>query len=594
MAETGSYLRLRFTLAAIGLLAGFVFWLLFVYLRDVVADQRLLMLLAIFAGTLLGGLLLMVGRIGWRAALRYGVAHALVVGLLAFWASFRFATAAGFMGSIHPLFAVFILVFMPLPFFMAQETSGRGWRDYEHLFDHAWSIIVRWLTAWLFAGLFWLVIFLSDQLLQLVGFYYLGDLTMSSMAIFSLTGLVIGLAIAVLDEMSSVVSIMRRLALQLFRLLLPLVAVVIAIFVVLVPVAGFDNVFRSFSAAGTMLIMAAAAVTLISSAIDATDGEATRSRLMLISVRGMVFLLPLITAIGVYAIWVRVGQYGWSPVRLSGAFIAVLLLLYALSYALVTLAGRNWRGAIRRINIWMALSIIALSLLWLTPVLNLERISANSQFSRFSDGRLNVRNLDIWSLGKDWGLAGQAVLARLRTLKGLPQETDLRQKLAGYDAGVSRWRYNRRQIETSAIDEIRALRPLLPVLPKGQKIPAGAFLKIPSATLPEIRKSCQRVLPDGRAGCAAVMGAYAPDGSGTIVFLFWRSNFRDRTSFASITRMRQEKAFRFRPGSSSLGQNLYQQSAEKVIGAVLDGGFKFVPARLNALEVYGKSLLPRE
>lgn len=77
----------------------------------------------------------------------------LVSSVLLYWASYRFITLDDFTDTFHPIFAFMLLTSLPFPFAMAQETSAKGWRDYEGLFDHAWSIFVRTVTAWSFTGL---------------------------------------------------------------------------------------------------------------------------------------------------------------------------------------------------------------------------------------------------------------------------------------------------------------------------------------------------------------------------------------------------------------------------------------------------------
>lgn len=178
---------------------------------------------------------------------------------------------------------------------------------------------------------FWMVIFLSDQLLSLVGFEYLGNIIENMWISMPLTGIILGLALAILNELKVVVSVLRRLALQLLRLLLPLVAVVVALIIVLVPFQGLEKVFGTLSAAATMLVMAAGAVTLITSSVDARDKDAAHSRLMVLSAKGLSVLLPLIAGIAVYAIWLRVEQYGWTPARISGALVSVVVLAYSLA-----------------------------------------------------------------------------------------------------------------------------------------------------------------------------------------------------------------------------------------------------------------------
>ena len=68
---------------------------------------------------------------------------------------------------------------------------------------------------------------------------------------FVLTGLVLGLAIAVVNELSDYVS--PYLILQLLRLLLPVLVVVMAVFIVALPFRGLSGLFGGLSAAATLM-----------------------------------------------------------------------------------------------------------------------------------------------------------------------------------------------------------------------------------------------------------------------------------------------------------------------------------------------------
>jgi hypothetical protein len=586
-------IRLRLTLALTGASAGGVFWVLFEYLPDLVDNQRALLFIAAFAGSLFSSLLLLVGRLGLRAALRYALVLALVSALLLLWASFRFGKVEQFLEAIHPFLAFFYLISLPLPFFLAQETAPGGWRDYDALFDHAWSIFVRSGTAWAFTGLFWLVLLLSDQLLSLVGFPYLGDLTGKLWIAMPLTGVVLGLALAVLYELKTVVSTLRRLALQLLRLLLPLVALVVALFILLVPFRGLDAVFGSLSAAGTMLAMAIGAVTLITSATDARDEDAVRSRLMVLSVRLLSLLLPVIAAIAVYAIWERVGQYGWTPTRLSATVIAVLVLAYALAYAGAVLSRQNWRARIRVANTALALAVIGLSLLWMTPMFNLEKISAISQVDRFLSGKIGVKELDVWQLGKRWGKSGTAALARIREVRDHPEQAALDDKLARFDAGKSRWVVDANSEEQGYAENLASLREGLPVRPKGQEIPDGMLEALPRRMLSELRASCDETLPDGRPECVLVLGEFYAGDLAVSGVVFWRMKNATEPEVVSFLREAGDDEYSYRRDVLFLGGNIKTRDATALITRLLDGGYSFAPARLRALEIDGIQVIPR-
>jgi hypothetical protein len=594
MPDSQSTLTLRITLALTGALAGLSFWALFEFLPDRVDSLRLLMVLAAFLAAFFAGLLLMAGRISLLAAARYSGAIALVSALLLMWSSYRFADMNAFFESVHPVVAVIFLAQLPLSFAMAQETSPQGWRDYESLFDNAWSIFVRSVTSWAFTGLFWLVIFLSDQLLSLVNFDYLGLVYERSWIALPLTGLVLGLSLAVLHELENVVSTLRRLALHLLRLLLPLVALVVALFIVLVPFQGLDDVFGSLSAAGTMLVMAAGAVTLITAAVDGRDEDAARSRIMVVSARVLSVLLPIIAGIAVFAIWERVVQYGWTPTRFAAAAISGIGFAYALSYGLSVLRGQGWRTRIRSANRWLAIGLIGLAIVWLTPVLNVERISANSHVARLLDGRMKVVDLDVWSLGENWGKAGQAGLAKIRRLKDLPEQKLLEARLARFDAGYGRWAADRNGDAGGVLETRALLAEILPIRPEGAVLPKMALANIPAFALDRIFESCQKFLPDGRPGCALVVGSFAGSGSQEMGILFWRDLTAERTELATLRPSDDGTEFYYQVSVTSYGGDASRRPAEGMIMQVLDGNFAFTPLRLDALEIDGIQIVPRK
>jgi len=112
------------------------------------------------------------------------------------------------------------------------------------------------------------------------------------------------------------------------------------------------------------------------------------------------------------------------------ALIGGVGLGYGLVYAAATLRGPGWMERIRQGNIRMVLVVIGLAALWLTPVLNAERIGANDQLARFADGRVTAEDLDVYALGQ-WGKPGDAALAELAELAKQPGQEMLARLLKG-------------------------------------------------------------------------------------------------------------------------------------------------------------------
>ncbi len=582
-------LRLRLTLAIAGALGGWFFWLLLDYLPDVIPNQRTLLLLSALTGGFFVTILTIGGQISLRRTVAAATGLSLVSAGLLYWGSFRFDEAGQYLESVHPFAAYFLLFWLPLPFVLAHETSAGGWLDYDALFDHAWSIFVRVTTGWSFVGLFWAVLFLSDQLLQLVGFSYLGDVIEHAWFSATLTGLVFGLAQAVLYEIGTVVSTLRRLALQLFRLLLPPVAAVMILFVLLLPIQGLGKVFGSFSAASTMLIMALGAVTLIAAALDGNDDSAARSRIMVGSAKALALLLPLVTGIAVYAIWLRVAQYGWTPTRLAGSAAALIVLAYALLYALSVLSRANWRQNMRRANIALALGTIGLSVIWLTPVLNVERISANDQVARFKDGTTKTADLDLWRLGIDWGRAGADAMADIRSLTGRKDQKELDALIARFDSSTDRWDFRQSGREENDAKYKTSLVQSLTIVPTGVTAPAAMLDLIIDFTPDSLLESCEKPFADNVPGCVLVLmdddiGSQGPTG-----YLIWRGG-TDQSADIAVVEPEQNDDYVGFP--QLLGGDLRRQSAAETIAKIMDGDYAFTQVRQKALEINGIQILP--
>ncbi|NBZ87696.1 DUF4153 domain-containing protein [Stagnihabitans tardus] len=366
------------------------------------------------------GLMVLTGPLGLRrASLRAGGLALILSGLLSL-AALRFAAPEELFSSALPTAALILLVTLPWPFLIT-ATSPEGWRDYPGLFRESWSIVARALLAFLFTGLLWLTLYLSDEILHLAKFEGLHWLLQSDPAPFVITGAALGLATSVVDEIAPALS--PRLFLRLLRLLLPLVLAVMALFLAILPFRGLTGLFGNLSAGTTLMLLAGLAVTLVTSALDEEDAEAAPMRG---ATRALAGLAVVPAGLAAWALGQRVADYGWTPDRLMAATVTAVLLAYGLAY-LAVLARRDWMARIRQVNLVLALGQVAVAILWLT-LLNPEAIASASQSARIEAGQGAPEDLERLS---DWGLAGKAARTALEARGLAPQpEPDPRPKLA--------------------------------------------------------------------------------------------------------------------------------------------------------------------
>lgn len=494
----GGTLRERWGLALVGALAGGSLYGLTIGIDGILPD-RVMLALIVLAGTFFATLLAMAGPIGVRRAALNAAGLALVTAGLVWLASLRFEAADGFFTGPLPTLAALTVATLPMPFLIAR--AGPGWRDYPSLFLQAWSIVVRYVAAWAFTGLVWVVILLSDRMLGIVGLTVINDLLAIEVVPFVVTGAIVGLAMAVVHELADLLS--PYVVLRLFRLLLPVVLVVMTVFLLALPFRGLSGLFQDWSPALVLLAMVAAGILLVSIAIDQSDADATSSPFLRLAAQAQALVLPVVAGFGAWAVWLRVAQYGWTPERVFVALVAAMAVAYGVIYAVAVLRRGAWMARIRAGNLWMALAVIALAALWLTPVLNAERISARDQLARFEAGRTLVEALDIAAIGR-WGKAGAAVIAALEEKAKAPGQEALAARLAnpGAEPGMSGDK------RAEMVADLTSLMPLQPASATGTRDMILAAMQ--EYELSTWLDACKRVLTDGRPGCVMAVADLLP------------------------------------------------------------------------------------
>lgn len=556
-------------MALIGGLAGLSLYVLLEVLDQAVLPDRVALGVTGFAAVFFTGWLAMTGPL---AALRAAFGAALVAAataVLMVTASLRFLSVEGLFGHPVPALAMLVLALVPLPFFIA--ASGPGWRDYPTLFTQAWTIVVRYAAAWLFVAVVWAVLLLSDALLTLVGLPVISELLEIEAVVWVGTGLALGLALAVVTELSDLVS--PYLILRLLRLLLPVVLVVMGLFTLALPFNGLDGLFGGLSVSGTLLAMAMAAATLVTTAIDQSDAEAVQNPVMLRATQGLALLLPAPAVLAGWAIWLRVADFGWTPDRIFAVLAAAMALGYGLLYAVAVLRGPGWMARIRQSNVTMALAMLALAALWLTPLLNAEAISARNQVARLADGRVSVAEFDLASFA-EWGKPGQQALADLERLAASP----------GQEALAARLSHPGMRPVTAAPETLEALRALLPLQPAGATAVRDRLLEGVSPSDHALwLTGCQDPLPGGSPGCVMVVGDFLPLLPGEEAIIAVRlQGYLMQEGLSEVDGFVQRRSVALLQGAAD---------ADALLAALQAGPPVLSPAAINQIAVGGATLV---
>lgn len=576
----------RLTLGAMGAFAGLAAWMLADVLPDRMRDlPRVYLFLASLTGVFFTACLALAGPLRPVRAVLMSVSLAVPVSGLFTWAGLRFDKLPEFFDTDPSWAAPVVLTLVPLPFFIAKARDA-GWRDYPALFAHSWDIVVRYAAAWLFVGVVWGVMMLSDALLRLVGIDIINWLLERDAVPYVLTGVTLGIALAVVNELSDYVS--PYLVLRLLRLLLPVVLVVVVIFLAALPFRGLSHLFGTFSAATTLLAMAMGAATLITTALDADETREVSTSAMRGGVQLLSLLVPALAGLAGVAVWMRVRQYGWTPDRLAAATLAALVLCYGAAYAVAVLRRHDWGGRIRRANIRMAWVVMAVAVLWMTPLVNPERIATASQIARIRAGHITADQLDLWAIGREWGRAGQAGLKRLAEMTDHPEAARLSERLAVLATADDRGVFIRGSIHgyesIEAAEVIQQVAAVLPVRPAGATLPPRVLQNLRLWELQGIDTACALRTAAGNPGCVAVVAELDGRRTGPEVVLAARQE-DDRVMIHYFQSTEAD-------GYNDMVSYRTDRDNGAMIDALIAGEFTIDPLPLNTLSVGGQPLVP--
>lgn len=576
-------IRDRLVLAGVGGLAGLAMWFLIDVLEDLVENPRIILFLVTLTIAGFGGFLAMVGPLSLSRSAKAALMMALPSAVLITWASLRFVAMDDFLTSGDPLLAYGILITLPMPFLIAANSAHGGWRDYGALFTHAWNIAVRYTVAWIFVGLFWLVLFLSDALLQIVGLDVIETLLDIDPIPFWLAGAVFGLAIAVINELANYIS--PFLVLRLLRLLLPLVLVVVTIFIGFLPVRGLSGLFGGLSAAGTLMAMALGGATLVTTAIDCGQAAAIRNWWMIRAAQALSLLLPVLAGLALYAIWLRISEYGLTPERIAASLVALFAAAYAVAYALAVLMRGDWMGRIRRANIYLALALILVAGLWLTPVINPQKLSTANQIARLDAGKISAEEFDLWALGREWGKAGAAGFRRLEAADHSATYAALAPRIARVQQSDNRYDFNRVGLTKADRDTAARIRAFLAENPN-PPVPEGLLANLGRSNLAKLEKACETRLDSGKPGCILIAGDFSPQTTGPELAVIYQSA-ADRLRAFLLERDPGDAEAGYRRAKSIRALANLGQTALEDLHA---GNYSLAPVTIQALELQGERL----
>lgn len=280
-------------------------------------------------------------------------------------------------------FALVVLWLIALPFIQARLAEGRWRARYPFFFATAWTNKLALAEAFAFTGLFWLLLFLWKSLFNLLGIGFFDALFEAPLFVYPVTAIVFGVALHLIGSVERLTSIVLEQVLSVLKWLALVAGLILALFTIAL-VAKLPGMFASGQrviGAAWLLWLVAVTVLLVNAAYRDGTVEQPYPRPIAIALRFVIPLVVIIALTAVIALYLRIQQYGFTVERVWGCIVAAAAVFYSIGYALAAKRSSPWMSSIAQVNIAVAVFMLIVIALTLTPVLSPHRIAANSQYA---------------------------------------------------------------------------------------------------------------------------------------------------------------------------------------------------------------------
>jgi len=317
------------------------------------------------------------------------------------------------------------LGFVGIPLLVHAERGGRlGWRwHYAALFRTAWRNAMMMIVAGILTGILWGVLIAGAGLMRSIGLDIVWDAISSSWFYLPATAAVFASATALAVVRADTLVALRRFWLSMNQAFLPLVLLFSVKWTVALPFTGLDVLFRTKMAGFALLWFAALAINFMNAAYQDGQSPPPFTHWLRRTVSLAWWTMLVVVAVVGIALFLRIGQYGWSADRVWGIFVLVMAAGYTLGYSLSgLLPARGWMWSVGQTNVVMALVMCAGLIALSSPIADARRIAVNSQVERLLNGKTPPEKFDLRYLDQSSGVYGRNALQVLADGKsGHPQ-----------------------------------------------------------------------------------------------------------------------------------------------------------------------------
>ena len=454
-------------------------------------------------------------------------------------------------------------------------SDGRFFARYPTYFETSWKYGLQIFMAALFAVVFWLLLKLGAELFKLIKIDLPSQIIQKNWFWIPATTVVLNYALHMTDVRVAIIRGVRVLSCNLLSWLLPLMTLIAVAFVAALPFTGLEPLWNTRRASTILLVAAASLIFLVNSAyqdgtrIGGSDasGEKPMSLLLRFSMIAASIALTVLVALAAYGIYLRVGQYGWTPARIIATACAAIAACYASGYFIAAVHRHTRFSRLEATNVVTAFVVVGILLALFTPLADPARIAVADQIRRLNAGITTPDNFDYTFLRFSSGRYGLDALNKLAEQTTWPTASQRSAEIL-----KAKNQYEARRPQIPITPELRTAN-ITVAQPPGQTLPKS-FLDIDWN-----RNQRSFLLPHcltTNAKCDAVLVDLDGDGSNEIILI---------PSPAGIS-----VVLKFTSGSWSYAGNLSNSGCPDSRNALLSGKFEVAQPAFRDVLVAGHRL----
>ena len=323
-----------------------------------------------------------------------------------------------------------LMAMLALPWIQYSLHVSREQARYPHFYRQLWLNALTLLIVFVANGLFWLVLLLWSEMFKLVGIPFFSTLFFDTDWFgYVAFGLITALAVVLARTQSRQVTAVQKLLTFIATGLLPLVALLALMFILTLPFTGLEAISQRVSAAGLMSTLTLLLLLLIAIVREPQKEALPYPGALRYLIKSSLIVAPIYMLIAGWSLWVRIQQYGWTPERVYGVLVVVVLLVWSFGYlASILRRGRNPLELQGPVILGVSLLALGLLVLLSSPVIDAWRISVNSHMGLYHSGKIKPDQVSLYMLDHS-GKPGRAALEALQKDVAFNQDSKRRRDL---------------------------------------------------------------------------------------------------------------------------------------------------------------------